>query len=222
VLSLRLTEFDLTPTQVGLFFAVPSLSFLVHTPFISLYTKWVPKRGVILIGFAVLALGMFFIGSSPLLKVPEEIMFVVIGLMMEGAGLAMTIVPIFPEMLESVEERYPQYLGGAELSNVSAGMFNSALGVGEAIGPVVSSLLNSRIGFRGSQDVLGLIVSGFCVIYFFMCGGPYMFALRGGAGVAADDTLNGDYEDLKNNVNACNRDENETRVDDGPRENNLG
>jgi hypothetical protein len=52
----------------------------------------------------------------------------------------MISIPIFPEMLRSIEEMYPE-IAGDELNNISAGYFNSCLGIGEALGPMSGSIL---------------------------------------------------------------------------------
>jgi len=63
------------------------------------------------------------------------------GLCLLGFSSAMVVIPIFPEMLHAIELKFPEIVGD-ELNNVSAGYFNSFLGVGEALGPVAASLLS--------------------------------------------------------------------------------
>ena len=70
-----------------------------------------------------------------------------VGLVILGISFSSIVVPIFPEMLEGVEKRNPEYAQSSELNDVAAGMFNASMGVGETLGPVLSGLLNHRIGF---------------------------------------------------------------------------
>ena len=65
-----------------------------------------------------------------------------------------------------------------ELNDVAAGMFNASMGIGEAIGPVISSIVNKQLGFSASQDLVGAILSVFSIAYFLACGGPFMFTQR--------------------------------------------
>lgn len=85
----------------------------------------------------------------------------------------MIVIPIFPEMLAAVEEKFPE-LAGEELNNVAAGYFNSFLGVGEAVGPISASLLTMQFGFRSSEDGIAIMILVYCVVFFALCGGTSM------------------------------------------------
>jgi MFS family permease len=87
------------------------------------------------------------------------------GAMLLGFSACMVTIPIFPEMLARIELGLPE-LKGEELNNVSAGYFNSCLGLGETLGPITASLLTASIGFRNSEDVLATLILIFCVCYF--------------------------------------------------------
>ena len=69
------------------------------------------------------------------------------GLVLLGIGFSSIVVPIFPEMLEGVEQKHPEYIQTKELNDVAAGLFNASMGLGESVGPIISGALNSRIGF---------------------------------------------------------------------------
>ena len=86
-------------------FAIPSLIYVLHMPFISMYTKVVQKRAIIFLGFAVLALGMLFVGNSAWLHIPSTLSFTMVGLVLIGIAFSSIVVPIFPEMLEAVEQK---------------------------------------------------------------------------------------------------------------------
>lgn len=57
-----------------------------------------------------------------------------------GLSASMISIPIFPEMIRSIEQRYPELVGD-ELNNILAGYFNSCIGIGEALGPISGSIL---------------------------------------------------------------------------------
>ena len=70
-----------------------------------------PKRGCIFIGFLLTAASVMLVGTSPTLRLPESAWCIGLGLAIYGLGAAMTIIPIFPEMLEGVEEAFPEKYG---------------------------------------------------------------------------------------------------------------
>lgn len=74
--------------------------------------------------------------------IPNLNKVIFMGLCVLGFSSAMVVIPIFPEMLHSIEEKCPELIGD-DLNNVSSGYFNSFLGVGEALGPISASLMTS-------------------------------------------------------------------------------
>lgn len=113
------------------------------------------------------------------------------GLCIVGFATAMIVIPIFPEMLHSIEEKFPQ-LRGDELNNVSSGYFNSFLGVGEAIGPICASVLTHNFGFRSSEDILGSVLCLYCIFFFLLCGRFDIFQFA----KAEDNVLPEDTDDM--------------------------
>lgn len=169
VLALRLADFGSTPLQSGAMFAIPSLLYVLHMPLISLYTRCISKRAIIITGFSLLSLSMLFIGNSKWLNIPESLTFTMVGLVMLGIGFSAIVVPIFPEMLEGVEQRHPQYLVSNELNDVAAGLFNASMGLGESVGPVISGVFNVRLGFASSQESLAILIAFFTMAYLVSC-----------------------------------------------------
>ena len=105
---------------------------------------------MLVFGFALVSLGMMLVGNSVLLRIPETLSYTTLGLVLVGLGFSSILVPIFPEMLEAVEEKNPQYLNSNELNVVASGIFNASMGIGEAISPIISSIFNEKVGFQFS------------------------------------------------------------------------
>lgn len=54
-----------------------------------------------------MAMGMFLVGTSKILGFYNSPAFIIIGLAVMGFGAGMIIIPILPDMLESIEENQP-------------------------------------------------------------------------------------------------------------------
>ena len=169
VLALRLADYGSSALQSGAMFAIPSLLYVLHMPLISLYTRCVSKRTVLISGFFLLSLSMLFIGNSPHLHIPETLSYTMVGRMMLGIGFSAIVVPIFPEMLEGVEQSHPQYLQSNELNDVAAGLFNASMGLGESVGPILSGASNVHLGFSSSQESLAILIAIFASVYLLSC-----------------------------------------------------
>jgi hypothetical protein len=110
-------------------------------------TERLPKRLVILIGFMLMSCGMALVGQSNVLGLDADADFVLLGLVFIGIAAAMIAIPVMPECLEAIEEAQDLNFDPDEVNNEVAGIFVTATGIGEAIGPIVSSMLNHHYGF---------------------------------------------------------------------------
>ena len=52
------------------------------------------------------------------------------------------------------------------MNTLCGGLFNAAMGGGQTLGPLVSSLLYDKVGFRWTQDVVALTCIVFAIAYF--------------------------------------------------------
>ena len=49
----------------------------------------------------------FFIGPSQILRFPEKLILIIIGLTLSGCCLAPTLIPVLPELIDASKERFP-------------------------------------------------------------------------------------------------------------------
>jgi len=106
-LALHLESFGYTPVFIGFTFAVPTLIYASTTPLIYILTEKFKKTTVIIFGYLLMALGMFLVGTSKIIGIYNSPAFIIIGLAIMGFGAGMIIIPILPDMLESIEEKHP-------------------------------------------------------------------------------------------------------------------
>ena len=81
----------------------------------------------------------------------------------------MMMIPGLPEMVESTLPLYP----GRErqINDLSAGIYNAFLGLGQVIAPLVGAGITQAYGFQVTTDVIALICLVFGVIYFALGNG---------------------------------------------------
>jgi hypothetical protein len=60
---------------------------------------------------------MFLVGTSKLLGIYNSPAFIIIGLAVMGFGCGMIIIPVLPDMIESVEETHPRRINTNILHN---------------------------------------------------------------------------------------------------------
>ena len=109
-----------------------------------------PKRLVIIIGITLMAVGNFFIGTSEIFGAANDSDMILFGLCIIGIAAATITIPVLPEMLESVEQNEDCNFEEEELQDVISGLFVTSTGLGETIGPILSSVLVEMYDFRTS------------------------------------------------------------------------
>lgn len=173
--AVHMQKYGFSPAFIGFCFAVPGIIYAALSPLMYLFTERLPKRAVILIGIVLMSIGMFFVGTSKSLGLENNPAMIILGLMIIGAAAGMISIPVLPEMLEAIEERNDRNYNVEELNNYISGIFVTCTGLGEFIGPVLSSFLNEKYGFREAQDIYANIIMVFALIYFFSVGHFYIF-----------------------------------------------
>ena len=146
--SVHLTKYGFSPSFTALCFAVPGVVYAALSPVMYLFTERLPKRAVILLGILLMSVGMFFVGTSKTLHLENSPTMIILGLMVVGAAAGMISIPVLPEMLEAIEMHGQRKYNIEELNNYISGIFVTCTGLGEFIGPVLSSFLNEKYGFR--------------------------------------------------------------------------
>ena len=173
--SVHMAKYGFSPAFIGICFAVPGVIYAALSPLMYLFTERLPKRAVILIGILMMSVGMFFVGTSKSLGLENNPAMIILGLMIIGAAAGMISIPVLPEMLEAIEEHSKKNYELEELNNYISGIFVTCTGLGEFIGPVLSSFLNDKYGFREAQDIYANIILIFGIIYFLSVGHIYIF-----------------------------------------------
>lgn len=165
ILSPRLLEFHLSVFQVGLFFGLFSV---IYVPSLMIYThlmpKWVEKRVTIALSVLLSSASFFLVGPSQLLHFPDSLLMIAFGWSLLAATTAFFYVPILPEMVDSALLVFQ----GQEqaVNDLSSGLFNSFLGIGQLLAPLYGATITNWIGFRLTNDIMGLLGFGFFAVYF--------------------------------------------------------
>lgn len=111
-----------------------------------------------------------FVGPSKIFEFSNSISTMLIGQALRGMIDPFTLVPSLPEMIESVIPHYPKS-AEMEINNVSSGIFNMFLGLGQIIGPLYGSIVTETYGFRTCCDSVSIICLCYSIVYYFVADG---------------------------------------------------
>lgn len=94
----------------------------------------------------------------------------IVGQIIRGFTEPYVIVPTLPEMIDVAMDKYPE--DEIAVNDLSSGVFNSFLGIGQVCGPLFGALMTERFGFRVTTDAIGFATLAFALVYF-ICGDGY-------------------------------------------------
>ena len=110
-------------------------------------------------------LGSFTLGPSKILHFPDSLILIMLSQALHGAIDPHLMVPALPEMIESVQSKYPEHLQN-KLNDICSGLFNMFLGIGLILGPIYSSVATKHYGFKECGDSIAFVSFGFGLIYY--------------------------------------------------------
>lgn len=129
----------------------------------------VQKRAIIIIACILSFFGNLFVGPSKLFSFPDTVWMAVVGQIAHGIVDPFILVPSLPEMIESVIPHYP---GQEEkINDLSSGLFNMFLGIGQVIGPLYGAIVTETYGYKVCADVVAIISLFFAVLYYLITDG---------------------------------------------------
>ena len=109
--------------------------------------------------------GSLCAGPSKLIKLPDWLGIIIFSQVLHGLIDPFLLIPALPEMIDSASEKFPQS-NINDINDVSSGLFNMFLGIGQICGPIISSSITKNFGFKTSCDTVAVISFIFGIIYF--------------------------------------------------------
>ena len=100
-----------------------------------------------------------------------------IGQALHGLVDPFMLIPALPEMTEAVLKDFSPE-DQEVINDLSSGIFNCFLGLGQIAGPLFGSIMTSQFGFRLSADFVSIIIGIFAIVYFVFGEGSAAFKVE--------------------------------------------
>ena len=172
LISNHLTEKGYSPVFMGSSMITASTFYIISMFVVATLTKCMSKKGVLLIGLFIQMIGCLISGMDRIHEFYYPSLFTILGISIMGMGMGMSLIPVMPEIIEGIES-HPKFAFAYDeitLQNNLAGYFICCQALGEALGPLASSLLERGIEFRNTQISLCIFITLFLIIYLLSCG----------------------------------------------------
>ena len=128
ILSLRLADYDLGSTQIGLIFGVEALFYMISTfmvPYI--LPIWIEPRATLISSTIIVAFASTLVGPF---YTEQSLVSMTIGLAVSGFMLSFMFIPNMTEMMAAVQEAYPSFAGTSKTNSMLSGLLNSSYALG--------------------------------------------------------------------------------------------
>ena len=96
---------------------------------------------------------------------PLSLGLITAGITLVGFCLSLGLVPLLSELIEVLEktDRYDP----VEISDKTAGLFNSMFNLGNLLAPVMAGFLGDHYGYRFTCDFFVVFTTLFVIVYYF-------------------------------------------------------
>ncbi|XP_071853817.1 MFS-type transporter SLC18B1-like [Apostichopus japonicus] len=174
-LSPHLTSFSLSPSLIGVvFLLIGGLYALTQPLWGYLADKKRNTRFMMVIGLWFSTVCYLLLGPSPLLKLPNELWIVIVGIGMTGFCLGCALMPAFLDLF--ISARWYGYPDDLATQGVVSGLFNSCFSLGGFIGPLLGGYLVDQYNFQWTSTIFAFanlsVMLLLCVfgLWEFRCG----------------------------------------------------
>jgi len=168
ILSTTLFRFGLNEHNVGLIFALQTVTFAITTRLVHLVPQYFDKRSIITPAIIFSGIIAFLYGPSELLGLPNELWVICAGFGISGIFLAFGLVSVVPEMINALSYKYDSE--NPKLNDLVSGLFNAGFGMGQIIGPLAGSFLTHTTTYRTACDLVAMSIILFGLAYCVLCG----------------------------------------------------
>ncbi|XP_061899167.1 MFS-type transporter SLC18B1 [Entelurus aequoreus] len=148
-------QFQLSAGYVGLIMLGLSFPYSLGSPLFGFFTDKYPasRSWFMVVGGVATALGFLLLGPVPFLNIPKHLWLLVLMLGIIGLSLAMTAIPIFPEVITCAYEN--GFEEGLSTLGMVSGMFGAVWSAGMFYGPTMGGVITQRLSFEWAAAIQG-------------------------------------------------------------------
>lgn len=137
ILSKRLSELNVHQNFYALIFAIPCVVPISSILIANKLMKEFNGNFVLIIGTVIMSVGFFVVAT-------DDVEIFLLGISLLGFSAPFAVLPLFPMMTNSINNHDH---GCENAMNVLSGLYNSALGIGAILGPLIGANLYYYFGF---------------------------------------------------------------------------
>ncbi len=175
VLAKRLDNMHVKETWIGVVFALTNVVY-IPTAFLMQYLpKRFDRHSVVFLSIATTPIAVLLVGSN-------HLPLLILGMISIGFFPTPVWILLLPVMQEDVLNMYqtedPSWK--KSLNDVTAGIYNSFMVLGQVVGYVIGPQLNASVGFAVTTRVVGMMIFVQSLVFYFFGMGGKICSLKKG------------------------------------------
>ena len=184
-------KYNLSIGVSSLFFIVGMVFYMIFLRFLSYITDKFGMEKTPCLGLLMITIGCLFV--YPVYPLPQNIIFILIGLCIIGGAGAPLNVPGLINMSDYLKQ-YDKNLDDLTANDIASTLYSLANNIGDFVGPTLGGFLSSKLGFK----YCCIILSVFFFLYFILF--LWMFYISKGKTETKEENLNVTKDETSNSV----------------------
>ena len=156
-------EYDLSISTSSLFFSVPIFNYFIMINLVNIISEKVGNFNSMMLGMIFNTMAVYLI--YPLSPFPKNIISIIFGLSLIGAGGPLILILSLIELSKTVKKISTDYDQNT-INDIASAMNNFFASNGDLLGPIVGGFLSSNFGFKVCCIILFSIFLIFSLIFF--------------------------------------------------------
>lgn len=128
ILSIRLEDFSISSGVAAIFFAIPTMFYILGAPFIYKINSKIANRTLLHLGYTIIFFSLVLMGPSYILAFNDSVGWIITGLVIMGLAFAFAMIPIMPEMIDAAGDKYKGQ--ESEINDRLSSLYNICAGAG--------------------------------------------------------------------------------------------
>ena len=162
-------DFHMTQAHSNYFFMIFPATYIPCCLIIPNLAEIIDRRYILLGGAFMGCVSLLLNGPSNWIGMPYTKGYLVAGQIACGFGQSMAMIPALKEMTETVKPYYAESKH-KKVAGLCGGVMNCSLGAGQFVGPILSTFLLARVGYRSTEDYISIMYALFFLVFLFTSG----------------------------------------------------
>lgn len=165
LLAIRFMEFNISELTLGVLFSIKEAGYTISQLVLSFMMGQECKNNKLAIFWGLLFTGVWHSIVGPAEFLPNSLAVMILGNFMVTFGGGTFFILVLTELIKDATEKHPGQ--EIEASDISAGVFNSMLCLGQMVGPIYGSYATKYLGFRKWTFYVSLVTIIYTGIFYF-------------------------------------------------------